>query len=113
MKLLTVKETAKILNCSQKTVLSMITKNSLKAYRISDRKILIDVEKFLGKNPNDETSSKKMLSVQDTAEILNCERKQIYVLINDYKLPVRRLSQRKIYINRWELCEWIRKREIR
>lgn len=54
----------------------------------------------------------RYLSVRDAASMLSVDRKTIYKLIEEDRLPAYRLSERNIRIDEDDLVAWIRKRKI-
>lgn len=54
----------------------------------------------------------KFLTVRDAASFLSVDRKTIYKLIEEDKLPAYRLSERNIRIDENDLVAWIKKRKI-
>ena len=54
----------------------------------------------------------RYLSVREAAKFLSVDRKMIYRLIEQDKLPAYRLSERVIRINEDDLVAWIKKRKV-
>ena len=52
------------------------------------------------------------MTVREAAAFLSVERKTIYKLIEDDKLPAYRLSERTIRIDEEDLVAWVKKRKI-
>lgn len=52
------------------------------------------------------------MTVREAAAFLSVERKMVYKLIEEDKLPAYRLSERIIRINEEDLIAWVKKHKI-
>ena len=52
------------------------------------------------------------MTVREAAAFLSVERKMVYNLIEEDKLPAYRLSERIIRINEEDLVAWVKKHKI-
>jgi excisionase family DNA binding protein len=54
----------------------------------------------------------ELLTVKDAAEYLTISRSQLYLLIQQKKIPHVRLSERRIVIRLKDLLEWLEKKTV-